>query len=295
MTETRNFHCDLCGANAPVEISCAAYYTGGQPLHVCTKCGFIYVQTRRTSRAIAKDWSDNKFGPHDYTAHLPAIKSRQTYVAEMMRVKIGTRGKLVCDIGGGEGQFLDIISGPEYGAKVFAIEPSELLCKRMSARGISNFAGTAEQYIESAKGHNNHFDIVTIIWTLENCQNANSMLQASSKMLKPRGHLVIATGSRILVPFKKPLNYYLNKKQPDNNCFRFSVNTLHGILAENRFTPEYTNRYIDHDVLCVISKKSEKNAERKWSKDDYREVLNFFDRWHAETQKYYYSAPEEKN
>ena len=106
---------------------------------------------------------------------------------------------------------------------------------------------------------------------------------------------MVATGSRILVPFKKPLNYYLTESTSDTNCYRFSGNTLRGILAKNGFVVEYKNRYIDHDVLCMISRKAEENEKIPWEKDDYREVLDFFDRWHNETQQYYPTTPANKN
>ena len=41
------------------------------------------------------------------------------------------------------------------------------------------------------------------MWTLENSSEPNEMLRISGNILKDNGFIVISTGSRILVPFKK--------------------------------------------------------------------------------------------
>ena len=53
------------------------------------------------------------------------------------------------------------------------------------------------------------------------------------------------------------------------------------------YNPIATNRYIDSDVMCMIGQKTEKSNAVELEKDDYNEVINFFDRWHADTQKFY--------
>ncbi len=235
------FDCDLCGSTDAAEIPAARRYTGGRPLHVCKNCGFVYVRSRRPAGRIAEVWSDDIY-EKGYTARIPAVKARQVYVAECIDTAIGLKDKTVCDIGGGEGQFLDIIRQSEYGASVFAVEPSERNCRMMGDMGIEAFRGTIEDYVASGQSKDRRFDIATIVWTLENCQSCRTMLDAAYDALDDGGHLALATGSRILVPFKKPLQYYLGDAALDTHCFRVSANTLKGLFAVSCFDVVFETR-----------------------------------------------------
>ena len=283
------FDCDLCGGSDAAEIAVARGYTGGRPIHVCKGCGFVYVRERRAAARIADDWSDEIYGT-GYTARIPAVRARQVYVAEFADSAIGLRGKTVCDIGGGEGQFLEIVRGPDHGADVFAIEPSQANCRSMKAAGIDCFTGTIEQFVASPEAAGRRCDVVTIMWTLENCQSCRAMLDAAHELLVDGGCVVVATGSRILVPFKKPLHYYLGDNPTDTHAFRFSANTLRGILAESGFEAVHVNRYIDSDILCMIGRKSSRDGRIPWRGDDWRDVVGFFERWDRETRTHFADA-----
>lgn len=279
------FNCDLCGsADAePIEVS-RHYLSNNEVVNVCKQCGFVYVRRRRSIDRIAEAWSKEIF-QKGYTARIPAVVARQTYVAEFIDTTLNIKGKSVCDIGGGEGQFLDIIRGPRYGAEVFAIEPAEQNCKMMTDAGIKNFHGTIEDYV--ASGADRRFDIATVMWTLENTQDCRGMINAAYDLLKDGGHLMIATGSRILVPFKKPLHLYLSKNPADTHCFRVSANTLQGLMAVSGFEMSAVNHYIDTDYLTMIGRKVEKSKKISWKGDDWREVVDFFKRWDKETRDHY--------
>lgn len=278
------FPCDLCGSDEAVEVPHAREYTAGQPVHICKHCGLVYVKYRRSAKEIADTWSGEFYGGF-YKTRIPAVRARHVYAADYANVNIGLKNKKVCDIGAGEGQFLDIIR-TQYGAKVFGIEPSAKNCAELSGLGIDNFNGTVEDYCAGAKRNKRKFDIVTIIWTLENCRSCRDMLRGAYDILGNGGDIVIETGSRILVPFKKPLYLYLAEVPADTNSFRFSANTLKGILAVSGFETTHVNRYIDSDVLCVIAKKMPFGRKIKWAGDDFSQVYDFFERWHKETAFY---------
>lgn len=282
----RDWPCDLCGADDAVEIDCARLYTEGEPLHVCRGCGFVHVRRRRSAAAIADSWSHEIFGSA-YTARIPAVGARLTYVVQFAEQTLGLKGKRLLDIGGGEGVFLDMARGAEYGAEVFAVEPSAAYCEAMTARGIPSFAGTIEDYLASGQAEPGSFDIVTVMWTLENCQSCRTMLDGAWDLLRDGGHIIVATGSRILVPFKKPLQYYLGPGHQDTHAFRFSANTLRGHLAKSHFEVTETNRYIDNDILCMAARKADRSSEPAWQGDDAEAVLDFFARWHTETTRHY--------
>lgn len=286
------FPCDLCGMDDPAEIEVARRYTNDQPLHVCKNCGFVYVRERRSAQDIADSWT-NEIYQSSYTARIPAVKARQMFVAETIDTTIGLKDSRLCDIGGGEGQFLQMASSAEYGAKAFAIEPSAGNCAKLTTLGIESFHGTIEEFIAADDG-TAKFDIATIMWTLENCQNCRTMLDAAYALLKPGGRLVIATGSRILVPFKKPLNLYLSHQVADAHCFRFSASTLEGLLAISGFEVEHRNRYLDQDVLCLVGRKTDRSQEISWTGDDWKAVVDFFQRWDRETREHYADSISER-
>ncbi|MDP6883481.1 MAG: methyltransferase domain-containing protein [Rhodospirillales bacterium] len=284
--EFREFPCDLCGHDDAHEIDVLRRYTGDQPIHVCRNCGFVYVRRRRSPEAIARSWSEDIF-QKGYTARIPAVRARHAYVAEFINGSIGLAGKRLCDIGSGEGLFVDLVRKPEYGARVFAIEPSSANCRALADLGVDAFQGIVEDYMAAGEPERGDFDIVTILWTLENCQSCRAMIEAAYDALAVGGHLVVATGSRLLVPFKKPLHDYLGDQAADAHCFRFSANTLAGLLAVSGFVVTHVNRYLDSDPLVMISHKTDRTNSISWDRDDWRAVLDFFHRWDVETRAFY--------
>jgi 2-polyprenyl-3-methyl-5-hydroxy-6-metoxy-1,4-benzoquinol methylase len=276
--------CDLCGSDEALEIGCARLYTRGQPVHVCARCGFVYVRSRRSAEEIARSWSEEIYGA-GYTARIPAVKARFTYVADFTDMHLELKGKKVCDIGAGEGLFPKILRD-EYGADVFGIEPSPHNCRLLADLKIPSFQGTIEEYSTRAKQGQDKTDVVTILWTLECCRSARDMLQAAWDILDDAGHVVIGTGSRILVPFKKSLQSYFPTHALDTHPVRFSASTLRGMLAVCGFEAVHVNRYLDTDYLCVIGQKRPRGAKIDWTGDDPVRVLEFFDRWHKESLWY---------
>lgn len=277
-------NCDLCGSADAVEVPHARKYTNNQPIHICKSCGFVYVRERRTADEIAATWAKDLFGAA-YTARAPYAKARQVFVAEILDIEIGVNGKKLCDVGAGEGQFIEIVRSVPYNAKTFGVEPSIDNCEAMTKAGIECFDGTAEG-AAALPTLREQFDIVTTMWTIENCSSCIDLVNAVYSLLKPGGNFCVATGSRILVPFKKPLHRYLSKNPADTHCFRLSANTLRGLLMKCGFEIVFTNSYVDNDVLCVIGKKTGK-ANMSWPRDDWQAVVSFFERWHVETSKYY--------
>lgn len=280
------FSCEVCGEDNSVEIPVVKEWRAGSVIDVCRNCGFVFVRDRRSSEAIARTWSDEMFGS-EYTARIPAVTARHVYVSEFIESVIGFNGKTLCDIGAGEGLFLKNVCDQGFGAEVFGIEPSERNCADMTAASVPCFKGTIEEFLEDTKMADKRFDIVTVMWTLENCRSCRVMVDAAWELLKPNGYIVVATGSRILVPFKKPLHYYISDYSGDTHPSRFSVNSLHNLLASSGFKESHVNRYIDTDYLVVAYQKTEKSAKFEVRKDDYLKVIDFFRRWHKETADYY--------
>lgn len=274
--------CDLCQSKEAIEVPHSTEYTGKFPFYICKKCGLVQSKNRKSSEENLNLWNNKIYTKKEltketYTSNNPWITARITFVSEFANQKLGLKDKKICDIGAGEGLFLKLCK--EKGAKVFGIEPSRDNCNMLDKMGIPNFCGSIEEYDGKEL-----FDIVAIMWTLENTPDPNKMLEKAYKMLKPSGYLVYSAGSRILVPFKKPLDMFLQPIQHTIHPFWFSFNTLRSLLSKNGLRVVYQNSYIDNDILCVIAQKS---TEKKiLPGDDYKEVSDFFDRWYKETQHY---------
>ena len=282
---------DFKGLGKMLEIPTSKIYTTDGPLHVCQDTGLVRVKNVRSSMETAKAWSDEvyntEFTGDTYTARIPAVVARHTYVADFADTNIGLSGKKVCDIGAGEGQFLEIISKNPYKAKVYGIEPSKRNCSMLNKSGFEFFNGTIEDYAESNDFSSNKFDVVTAMWTLVNTSSCLDMVSAAFKMLKTGGHIVVGESSRILVPFKKPLHYYLQKMAIDLHPYHFSANSLQNLLKVVGFEIVHVNRFIDTDYLCIIAKKPEAKINNDYTVDNYEDVISFFERWHIETKNFW--------
>ena len=300
--ENNKYPCDICKSNDLARIPSLSKYTGGDKIFTCKNCGFVFVTERRSSDQVANSWSDEIFATaknpssqsETFTATRPAIKARLLHVLETANQEIGIENKSLCDIGAGEGVFLNYAKLLFENTELFGIEPSKRNCKILSNLSIKNFQGTIQDYLDASNHQKQLFDIVTILWTLEATQNCVEVMNMIHNILKPNGHIIVATGSRILMPFKKPLQYYVNDKPQDTHCFRFSYNSLTNLLKLTGFSPIFSNRYIDNDILCMIGKKEElKKDQNEILKDDYHEIINFFDRWAKDSQNYYSKWVEE--
>ena len=287
-TGHKDHPCDVCGGMDAVEAPYVPLYTGGQPLFICETCGFVYVRSRRSAEEIARNWSEELYKGH-YETSIPAVKARHVYVADFIDTRIGLEGAKVVDVGAGTGQFMGILRDL-YKSRVFGIEPSAENCRILAAKNLDHFHGTIEQYAAKNTGVG-EADVVTITWTLENCSSCKDMLGLARAILKPGGHVVVATGSRILVPFKKPLTLYLNKTPADTNSFRFSANTLRLLLHRCGFTVSHVNRYLDTDYLCVVASKEDTDRPAPRG-DNHLEVYGFFERWHQDTLHYVTQKPD---
>ncbi len=290
----REYDCDVCGSADAADIECLSRYTGGEPIHVCKNCGCVYLRSRRSYQEIADSWSDDLFSTAEtsgsssvYTAVRPAIRARLIHILETVDQEVGLEGKALCDIGAGEGVFLDYAKQLKGDVELFGIEPSSANCSTLDELGIPNFNGTIEEYAASDQVRLNHFDVVTIQWTLECSNDCKRMLAAAWEILKPGAHVVIGTGSRILVPFRKPLQFYVANGPQDTHSLRFSPNSLSNLLRLTGFEPVFVNRYIDNDVLCMIGRKTEIPDNVELETDDYREIISFFERWDRDSAEHF--------
>ncbi len=96
---------------------------------------------------------------------------------------------------------------------------------------------------------------------------------------------MIAESSRILVPFKKPINNYFNSKfRSFYHPWHFSYNSLSNLLEICNFRIVCSNRYFDENDMFVIARKMNKMSHKpKLIVDRYTSVVNFFKKWKKES------------
>lgn len=278
---------DYYGKGKTILVPYSKKITGGYEINISKYSGLVSVVKRRSSTEIAKEWSEKifgkKFSKSNYTSKIPAVIARHTYVMETMLSKLKISSKSVCDFGAGEGEFLKMLQ-KKINFYPFGIEPSKKNCALLKKNKIKNFLGTVEDYYKTK--NEKKFDIITAMWTLCNTSNSFEVIKIASNLIKENGYIVIAESSRIMVPFKKPIQMYFGKNNPDLHPFHFSKNSLSNILLLNKFKPVYINRYIDSDYIVIIAKKIKKVEKKKIKIDNYLKVKNFFKRWYKESLNY---------
>ena len=239
------YSCAICSGDTFRPIWVAQRYIGdAEPPAICQNCGFVQVNNRRSSSEIAADWS-RLYAEKIYDPTWPGVKARLFYVAEWIDQNMQFSGKQLLDIGGGNGMFA--VFAEQYGgAHATVLEPTGSLWDQTIETTIEGLS-TAKK-----------FDIVTILWTLENCGDANAMIAKARECLKPDGHLIVATGSRILVPFRKPMSAYFSTEPQDLHAFRWSVESLRSILMKHRFDGVWFNDYHQNDVLLAYAHPADK-------------------------------------
>ena len=253
--------CDLCGVTTGTEIEPKVF--------VCDGCGFVHVKERRSPAEIAAAWSE-VYQSGAYDPYWPGVKARLFYVAEWLDQKYGLKGKSVLDIGAGKGLFLDYAR--DLGAIVSGVEPDPDNASIIRQKNIPCMNSTIEDALISTK-----YDIVTILWTLENCGDCLDFLKHARKFLKDDGILVVVTGSRILVPYKKPYSSYFGNQPPDLHCYRWSFRSLNMALDKAGFKIAQVNDLEQRDEMIAVAKRGGEHSV--YREDDPATVVKFFRDW----------------
>jgi SAM-dependent methyltransferase len=264
----KRHNCDLCSSNAWAPLPLPK----PRGIGICQVCGFVYVRDRRASHEIAADWS-NVYGEGYNPDGWPAVKARLYYVREWIDSEYGLEHKSVLDIGAGTGTFLKILfpnlESSHDPLPIVGIEPSTAAESRpYIARG------SVEDDLDLGQ-----FDFVTINWTLENCHDPIKMLDYARRRCKPDGRVIVATGSRILVPYKKPLSSYLGDNAPDLHCFRWSEETLAGAFHKAGLWVDKQNPSMECDWLVMSGQPTDLTPKPHLPYDPPQEVRDYFRLW----------------
>jgi SAM-dependent methyltransferase len=263
----KRHNCDLCSSNswAPLPLP------DPKGVGICQVCGFCYVRDRRSAAEIAADWS-NVYGEGYDPDGWPAVQARLFYVSRWIDTEYGFDGKSLLDVGAGTGTFLKIVVGTQdKRLDVVGLEPSTA-----GAMHHNIVRGSVEDDLDLGQ-----YDFVTINWTLENVHDPIRTLDYARRRCKPDGRVIVATGSRLLVPFKKPLSAYLGDNAPDLHCFRWSITTLAAAFAKAGLKMERINPYMECDWMVAAAQPLPEGTPVKphLPFDPPQDVAKFFKDW----------------
>ena len=262
----------------------------------CSKyTGLVFHNEFKPSLKIAEIWTNkiykNFMDPkkNAYTDNAPIMSARHFYTLEYLNKYTSLKNKSICDFGSGEGGLL--LKARKYFKvkKLFGVEHSLKNKKKTIIRFKKEKLKPpilAQSSIENFKS-NIKFDIGILTWTICNCSEPIKIIESISSNLKKNGILVVAESSRILVPFKKPIQNYFNSKLKSGHThpWHWSFNSLTNLLKINGFELVNHNRYFDENDLVMIFKNS-KNFSQKYTFDDTKKVISFLKRWIKESEKH---------
>ena len=258
--------CDLCGSSSRLPLP------QDPRIAICPGCGFCYVSERRSAEEVAQAW-DDVYRNGLYCPKWPAVRARLFYAAEWVDQTIGLEGKSVLDIGAGDGFFLTQCRS--RGAHPVGLDPSPHNARHIRSLDMVCHEGSIEKI-----GPCGQYDLVTVLWTFENTTDCLAMLRYARERLLPGGHVVVATGSRILVPFKKPLSSYLNPDVPaDMHCFRWSEASLYRAMFRAGLKTIDINRYNECDWLVLHGVVHGLDPDLPMVPDSPSAVLQHFADW----------------
>ena len=148
--------------------------TNGQPIHICRRCGFVYVDTPPRRRADRRSLVDARFSAASTRPRFPRSRARLDLRGRVRRSSTSAcAGSACARSAAGKGAFSSMIRGPRYGARVFGVEPSRRQ-RRAAARGRHPaFHGHRSKQISTAAEPPTRRPSTSssMLWTLENCQD----------------------------------------------------------------------------------------------------------------------------
>jgi SAM-dependent methyltransferase len=149
----------------------------------CKRCGLIYRNPRLTlSNPIY-------FGFNRPDSPQRMTRAREAVFRDIQRLASSFRKhNRILDIGSGQGFFLQICSENKWNVSGVEVVPQSVDFTRKQF-GIEVFNGP----LEEANFPRDHFDVITLINTLEHIHDPSSVLSEAFRILRPEGALLIRT------------------------------------------------------------------------------------------------------
>ncbi|MEM2676114.1 MAG: class I SAM-dependent methyltransferase [Candidatus Bathyarchaeia archaeon] len=242
--------CDLCGNDDTeivfVERDRLHHIDGVFYLVRCRQCGLMYINPRPTFEEI------RRYYPRDYHAYKAydhaSLIARFDYRygirkrCQAVIVHTGLRGGRILDIGCATGGFLDAMrhwgDWELYGVEIDA-EAANYAKEHL---GLNVFAGT----LVDANYPDDFFDVVTLWNVLEHLHQPQATLFEISRIIRPRGWLIISLPNPDCIEAKIFGRYWAGLDAP-RHLYIYSRHTLRQALDKAGFIIKkilsFTGRY----------------------------------------------------
>jgi len=191
----------------------------------CDFCGLIW---RRSFELPVNNYSDKNFDLENKN------KISARYNNARARIELFRRYadlNNLCDIGCGEGIFLDALKEYDY-KNTIGLEPSVTISSFAQERSIEIFQGTIEtldkDFLKEKRIH-----AVTLLHVIEHLKNPKEILNHIYESLPLGGFLIIETPNIYSKIFK--MRGYKDKLIYPEHLWYFSEKTLHTLLKQNGF------------------------------------------------------------
>jgi len=139
----------------------------------------------------------------------------------------------LCDIGCGDGSFLEILRQNGY-KNIFGIDPNIMFCKFARQRGLEVFEGKIEDFSRLTK--NRTINTITMFHLIEHLKNPKEILEVIYKNIKKGDKLIIETPSIDAVPLKN--SNYVHRLIYSKHLFYFNIKNLQKFLTDIGFKVE---------------------------------------------------------
>jgi SAM-dependent methyltransferase len=186
--------CPACGTDSPEP----GLEKHGFSYVLCSDCGSLYVSPRPTPERLDDYYRDAEsvryWSTHFYRETADArrekmFRPRAQLVAEYARGNSGARSGTFVDIGSGFAIFLEEVGALGRFERVCGIEPNPEMAEIGRERGFD----VLEAPIEALEADAIQADFATSFEVLEHVSDPLVFLQASRKVLKPGGVLLLTT------------------------------------------------------------------------------------------------------
>mgnify|MGYP001166392432 CR=1 FL=1 len=213
-----------------------------------------------------------------YSAYNPVMLARHYYSAIFLKKNLNKLNHL-CDFGTGEGTFLIEFLRVFPKSKISFTEHSKKNFHKLKKifKNRPNFVDGINGSIENSN-LSSKVDVATLNWTLCNCVNPLKVLAKIHTNLQNNGKILISESSRIMVPFKKPIHNFFNKKLKTENThpWFFSFKSLSNLLEVSGFRVINFNRFYDENDLVVLAEKRNKKNHKPIIKFEKKEDIKKF-------------------
>lgn len=239
-------NCIVCGSNGSKQIARDRIGENSFNLMQCVKCGFIYVNPRRTDIGKGTYFQSNV---SDYdTLHLGPFKE-SVFKDVLTRITRYTNERDLLDIGAGLGYFLYLAR--QQGFNIYGIEPSQPFVDFAKTHYNIN---VKPGFLESTDFGDKKFGIITMVDVIEHVLNLQETVEKCENLLKSQGLFVLrfpnATQHKLKEWLLRPI-YDMYKKpvwcsEIGHHINFFSRNTIIRFLEKYGF-----------DILSISNSKTE--------------------------------------